>query len=145
MVCSHLCVKFGIAHPDNVTSNIQSESIEWCLEDQAFSPSYDLTPPHPLPLGSTVSFSVLLCVAGRFYGRGERRVWGRSQIIRRESLVLYKSFNTLYIQPCSMWLWERGGGGSEICYNLVYNFRRGIWTSYVKVGTSNSHKIHQFL
>ncbi len=44
------------------------ESIEWFIEDQAFSPSYDLAPP-ATPLPSSVSklslFLRLLCVAGR--------------------------------------------------------------------------------
>ncbi len=52
------------------------ESIEWIIEDQAFWPSCNLAPPH-LPSASRLSFLVFLCV------------W------RRESLVLYKLFNTL--------------------------------------------------
>ncbi len=54
------------------------------IEDLAFSPPYDLAPPHPLPPlspASCFSFSVFLCVAGRAYwreGRGsydDRRAW----------------------------------------------------------------------
>ncbi len=52
--------------------------------------------PPPLPSASCFSVSVFLCVAGWAYWwrGGERWVW--SQTIRpRESLALYKSFNTL--------------------------------------------------
>ncbi len=63
--------------------------------------------PHPLPLLPSVSclaFSVSLCFGGRAYWQergGGRR--GRSQSVRRrESLVLYKSFNTLCIRLCSV-------------------------------------------
>jgi hypothetical protein len=48
-----------------------TESIEWLIEDQTFSPSYDLAPPlAPIPLShqhGRLSFSVFLCVAGRAY------------------------------------------------------------------------------
>ncbi len=75
--------------------SIQSESIECFIEDQAFSPSYDLAPVSKLD--------------GRHIGRLRKRDnmltregrggWGRSQIIRqRGSLVLFKSFNTLWVQ-----------------------------------------------
>ncbi len=52
----------------------QSRSIEWFIEDQTFSPSYDLAPPPPLPpplsSESCLSFfSVFLCVAGWAYWR----------------------------------------------------------------------------
>ncbi len=74
-----------------------SESIEWFIEDQDFSPTYDLTPhpPPPLPSASCPYFSVFLCVAVRAYwqvGGG-----GGSIIIRqRDGPVLYKSFNTFW-------------------------------------------------
>ncbi len=56
--------------------------------------------PPPLPAASCLSFSVFLCVAGRAYWR-EGVEGGRCQIIRRrESMVLYKSFNTLCLHPC---------------------------------------------
>jgi hypothetical protein len=74
-------------------------STERFIEDQAFSPSYDLAPPlPPPPSASCLSFSVFLCVAGRAYWRErlERMGRRRSKIIRRlESLVLFNSFNTL--------------------------------------------------
>ncbi len=60
------------------------------------------TPFHaPLPSAFCLSFTVFLCVAVRAYCRESRgRWWRRSQIIRpRESLVLYKSFNTLFYAP----------------------------------------------
>jgi hypothetical protein len=57
-----------------------AESIEWFIEALAFLPSYDSTHrPLPSPV-SRLSFSVLLCIAGRSW----------------ESLALYKSFNTLW-------------------------------------------------
>jgi len=77
----------------------QPKSIEWFIEDQAFSPSYDFATPLPssslIPPANCLSLSVLLCVTGRAYWR-ERG--GRSQIIRqRESLVLCKSLYTLWL------------------------------------------------
>ncbi len=68
-----------------------TERIEWFNKDQAF-----LAVP-PLPWAQQVA-SLFLCVAGRAYWR-ERYGggWGWSRIIRpQESLVLYKSFNTLW-------------------------------------------------
>jgi hypothetical protein len=48
--------------------NLDSESIERFIEDQAFSPWCDLAPPPPPPLlPSFLSFSVFLCVAGQAY------------------------------------------------------------------------------
>ncbi len=56
------------------------------------------TPPPP-PSASCLSFSVFPCVASRAYWR-ESGGCARSQIIRpRESLALYKSFNTKYSLP----------------------------------------------
>jgi hypothetical protein len=76
--------------------------IQWFLEDQALSLSYDLAPPFPhhLPPANCVSFSVFLSVAGRAYW--QKRGGGEgSQIIRwHRSLVLYKSFSLYY----SLWL-----------------------------------------
>jgi hypothetical protein len=54
-----------------------------------------LTVPPPLPSIRCLSFLVFLCVAGRACLCGGRG-WVRSQVRRlRESLVLYKPFNTL--------------------------------------------------
>ncbi len=75
------------------------EDIEWFIVDQAFSQEYDsaFTPP-PLLSTSCPSFSVSSRASWR--ERGEE--WGRSHILqrRRESLVLYKSFNTLWWLRC---------------------------------------------
>ncbi len=65
----------------------------------AFSPLYDLAPPPQsspsLPSASCLSFSAFLCVAGK--GGDLGRGWGSSQTLRLlESLVLYKSWNTLW-------------------------------------------------
>jgi hypothetical protein len=55
--------------------------------------------PAPSPVSKLSLLPVFLCVVGRAYRRERRgRGWGRSQIIRRrESLVLYKSFNPLVL------------------------------------------------
>ncbi len=59
------------------------------LEVVWFGSSPTPFPPSPL---SCLSFAVFLCVVSRAYWRGR----ARSQIIRpRESMALYKSFNTL--------------------------------------------------
>jgi len=83
-------------------------STHFCLskfiEDQAFSPSYDLALPRPIPplqSASSFSFLVFLCVAGRLLiweGGGEEK---ESNIRRRESLVLYNTFNTIW-STCTM-------------------------------------------
>ncbi len=59
------------------------ESIVWFIEDQTFSPSYDLAPfPPPIPSASWLYFSVFLCGAVRTYTYRERRMgWARSQIL----------------------------------------------------------------
>ncbi len=81
---------------DYRNSRLSPESIECFIEDQSFlvfvwfgsSP----IPFHPSPLRK-MSLFLFLRVPGR-WGRG----WRRSQIIRqRETLVLYKSFNTLWL------------------------------------------------
>ncbi len=96
------------AKPDSVAADVLhpviiysvAESIEWLIEDQAFSPPFHLAPPHPLFPPSP--FSML---DRRHRGRLRKkdnlptvetrgREWERSQR-RRESLFLYKSFNTL--------------------------------------------------
>jgi hypothetical protein len=62
------------------------ESIEWFIEDQAFSLLYDLS------LFTQKDWEREIT---HWQERG--RGWGRSQFIhRRESIVLYKSFNTLW-------------------------------------------------
>ncbi len=89
------------ASADNfIMFTLRAEGIEGFIEDQAFYLSYDLAPPPPPPSlmsASCLSISVSLCVAAdRSYWR-ERR--GRSQNIwRLDSLVLYKSYNTLWLR-----------------------------------------------
>ncbi len=84
---------------------LQSESTEWFVENQAFLRPYDsaprLPPPPPPPLEQVVSLSQSSCASPdeltdcKEGGRG----WARSQIMRpRESLALYKLFNTLWVQ-----------------------------------------------
>ncbi len=82
----------------------KSKSIEWFIEDQAFTPSYGLAPPPPHPTPSLVS-KFDRPHTGRLRKRdnlltGERgKEWGRSQIIReRENLALNKSFNTSWLK-----------------------------------------------
>ncbi len=97
--------------------------IEWFIEDEAFSPSYYLPPPSlpywmvyrgpgflsddmasPLPLSKRETKKERQLTDGR----GGRRGWGRRQIIRRrESLVLYKSFNNPWL--LHILLWHRRG------------------------------------
>ncbi len=93
IICSHK--QFSLAYVSVAVS------IELFIEVQEFSPTYDLAPTSPpSPLLSrqqvvSLSQSFLVSQVELTNGRGGR-VWGRSHIIRRrESLVLYKSFNTL--------------------------------------------------
>jgi hypothetical protein len=57
---------------------------------------------HSLLSARCFSFSIILCVADRAHsltGEGRRRGWEGSQmILQRESMVLYKSFNTLWVK-----------------------------------------------
>jgi hypothetical protein len=77
-------------------------SIEWFVEDQAFSRSYNSGKfrllAHYLPHPSRKQVvSDFLFGAGQDFWREWGRGRGRSQIIRRrESLALIKSFNTLW-------------------------------------------------
>ncbi len=60
-----------LAEPE-MYSVLYTREFELFIEDQAFSPSYDLAPSPPLPplpSASCLSFSVFLCVAGRAYWR----------------------------------------------------------------------------
>jgi hypothetical protein len=69
LVCSYSL----ISPPPAPSKGLQTEKIEWFIEDQAFSPLYALTPSpllsNDLPSASCLSFSVFLCVAGRAYWR----------------------------------------------------------------------------
>ncbi len=90
-------------------SKFHSESIEWFLEDQAFSTSYRMLWLIPLlPFASGLLFLIFLCVAGRAYWweRGEGRARGRSQN-RRDRRIFWSSIirgtlNTLWFQ----WFWQ---------------------------------------
>ncbi len=90
----HMLLKSIIEHD-------KADRFEWIIEDQAFSPSYDLAPLllPPLPgsrpqVVSLYQFPFVLPVELTDVRKGGR--WGRSQIIRRqESLILHQSFNTL--------------------------------------------------
>ncbi len=81
----------------SLVRRLAAESIEWFMDARAFLRhmirlhAHSLLP--PCSSGSCVSFSVFLCVIGRSYLR-ERggSGWARNP---RESLALYKSFNTL--------------------------------------------------
>ncbi len=79
---------------DNIFMELLWESDEWFIKDQAYLPSYGLAPTQLPPSLSRQ------CArhTGRQRKTGEGgKTWGRSQIIRRrESLVLNKSFNTLW-------------------------------------------------
>ncbi len=91
-----------------------SESIEWFIENQAFSPSCDIgsSPPPSLPSCRAVSLSQSFCVSPVELTDG-RRGWERSPIGRRqECLALYKSFST---GTLSLMLF-----GTCIRYNCVF-------------------------
>jgi hypothetical protein len=83
---------------------LKAESIERFVEDQAFSPSCDLAPsPTPSPHVSKLSLFLSSCVSPVELIDGRKRGEGLgeepNQIIRRrESLVLFKSFNTLWVK-----------------------------------------------
>jgi hypothetical protein len=56
-------------------------------------------PTPPLLSASCISFSVFVRIAGLAYDVRGGSGWVRSQIVRRlECLVLYRSFNTLWVQ-----------------------------------------------
>ncbi len=71
-----------------------AESIEWFREGQAFSPSCDLAP-RPAPPPSFVSK-----LDRQHTGRLRRERRGKGVGEEQESLVLYKSFNTLCSTLC---------------------------------------------
>ncbi len=87
------------------------ESIERFIEDQPLSLSYDLAPPHPLsPLSRQQVLSLCQSSCVSPVELTNRRVGGGGvcKIIRvRESLVLYKSFNTLCFldRKCKHSIW----------------------------------------
>jgi hypothetical protein len=78
---------------------VNTESIEWLMEDQAFLGSYDSAArPPPLSRQQVGSLSQSPCVSRVELTDGGRKGWVRSQIIRlREGLALYKQFNNLSV------------------------------------------------
>jgi hypothetical protein len=56
--------KHGVAFPtkSNLSKRARAESVEWFIEEQTFSPSYDMTRP-PLSLQQVVSLSQSCCVS----------------------------------------------------------------------------------
>ncbi len=80
-----------------------SESVDWCIEGQAFSRSYDLAPrpplPPPLQSATRLYFPVFLCISGRSYWRRGEGVGEEPDhtTARWESLALYKSVNTHWL------------------------------------------------
>ncbi len=98
----YYCLALCVYHS---TSGAGTESVELFTEDQAFSPSYYLALPPPLYRQQAFSLSQFSCVSPveLTQDRGGEGEGKKSQIIRRrENLVLYESFNTL---------WTGGGGG----------------------------------
>jgi hypothetical protein len=61
------------------------ESIECCIEEQAFSPSYDLAPsPPPSPISPVSKFlSLPVCLRSSLLKDDAEGVGGGSQIVRR--------------------------------------------------------------
>ncbi len=103
------------------------------MEDQAFLGSNDLAPlstPPPLPSASCLSFPVPVrrresILTGETRGRG----WMRSQSIRRrESLVLYKAYNTLCFTWTSLKAWMRvSPSSSPLHSHLCSELYTWIW------------------
>jgi hypothetical protein len=82
---------------------LAAESIERYLEDQAFSPSYDLD---PTPPASCPSSSVFLCVAGReCIVHTEDRVGGGGglRMVRKPSLLYIIQY------PLLRCIWKEDG------------------------------------
>ncbi len=83
-------------------------SIEWFIEYQAFSLSYDLAPPPPPTFSPVRKLSLFLsrpvCSPVELTDERWGEVgWGRSQVTRRrESLVLCKLFHTLWLYSCPL-------------------------------------------
>ncbi len=93
----HSCPFAGTSTPREAHPTYKPESIEWFTESQAFLHSCDLVPPPPPSPAAVIStHGIEDWERETGEGRGGGRRWARSQIIQpRESLVLYKSFNTL--------------------------------------------------
>jgi hypothetical protein len=106
----HNCILYTSAQGQHVNSmkckmSFQPESIEWFIEDQAFSLSYYLAPPPPLSspgsngmldrryTGRLKISEKKQLADGRWVGGGGAKVTGR-----RENLVFYISFNNLWLK-----------------------------------------------
>ncbi len=131
-------------------------------KDQAVSPSYCMaTPPPPLP---SASYSVSLAQSslGRrsilLTGEGRGGGCGRSQIIRRrESLVLYNSFNTLWCkvftflgmkkpnaQLCQTWQIFLRSFFKETCFLYLYVQRYALSSNTQKKYTLSNYVMFLF-
>jgi hypothetical protein len=92
---------------------LQAESIELFIEDQAFSPSYELSPTPPY---NPFSRDQVVSLSQSSYGspieltdrRGGEGVEEEPNDTTTRKLVLYKSFNTLWLQDSitGMYTWE---------------------------------------
>ncbi len=106
-----------------------SESIELFIEDQAFSPLYAWAPPPPpaLPATSTGDAQEDWERETNYWREGMKR-WGRSKIIRKwESLVLYKSFNTLWSTTAELETIMIPRTGSHACISSFQGHFALIW------------------
>jgi hypothetical protein len=97
----------------------RSESIELFMEDQAFSPSCDLAPPTPPPYSPERRQTEKEKQFQFTPGGGGEEVGQNHFILRRESLVLFTSFNTLYKRG-----WEMGGG----VRSAIFLSERIVWS-----------------
>jgi hypothetical protein len=104
-----------VKNSKNISAH-QAESFGWFIEGQAFSPSHDSAPrpqhfpPHLPSVGSTGNtLEYWERETTRWRESGQCRGWARSRIIRpQESLVLFKSFNTLWHQNWKTFPLRRG-------------------------------------
>ncbi len=105
----------------NSALSLRPASIEWFKEDQAFSPSYDSAPHPPTsPIyrqqAVPLSQSSCMCVACQAYLREGKGV-GSQIKWPRESLALYKSFNTLWLR------WNGLQCGKGRCWGVIVCFK----------------------
>ncbi len=121
----------GLADPVRLIL-CKTESIEWFIEEQAFSQLYNLAPPPcqqawPATHGKDWE-RVDNLLTGEVGGGG----WGRSQTIRRqESPVPYKSLNTLWCTgmlsfPANSWIFHLKTT-QQLFSSSVFPSRSEIW------------------
>ncbi len=98
------------------------ERIEWFLEDQAFSPSYDFAPPqtHPLPSSCCLSFSVFLCVAGR--------AWGVVADKSYDGEKAWYSINHSILSRCKAWEFQRQKKKHD--FLILFSFHESVSIFY---------------